>query len=252
MSKKACKRRFSESIIDKVLEIRQRQPFIGSKKLYYMLFNDLHNGDLKMGRDGFHQLLARHGLLIRRKRRYMHTTHSHHRFYTYTSLVKSLKIERPEQVYAADITYLRTRKGFVYLFLITDVYSRKIMGWDVSESLAIEGGIKALKMAIKHTKNVQGVIHHSDRGIQYCSKRYTELLKNNKMRISMTEENHCYENATAERVNGILKQDFMLESEWPDYLSAKRAVKQSIQIYNTERPHWSLKLKTPEEAHQAA
>lgn len=249
---KASKKYFYHDVISKVLAIRQKQPFIGSKKLYHILYDYLHMGDLKLGRDGFHQLLCQYGLLIRRKRKYVNTTNSYHRFYTYGHLLKRMELSRPEQVYAADITYLRTRKGFVYLFLLTDVYSRKIMGWDVSNSLGIEGGVKALKMALKNTKQIKGVVHHSDRGIQYCSKKYTELIKKNKMDISMTEENHCYENSTAERLNGILKQDFMLDSEWPDYQSAKRAVKQSVHIYNTERPHWSLKLKTPEQVHQVA
>lgn len=249
---KTAKHCFYEDIIAKVMEIRQKQPFIGSKKLYYLLSGDLHQGALKLGRDGFHKLLSTYGLLIRRKRKYVNTTNSHHRFYTYGNLLKKTEITGPEEVYVADITYLRTRKGFVYLFLLTDAYSRKIMGWDVSNSLGIEGGIKALKMAMRNTKKTTSVIHHSDRGIQYCSKIYTKLMKKNKMRISMTEENHCYENSLAERVNGILKQDFMLDSEWPDHFSARQAVKQSINLYNTSRPHWSLKLKTPEQVHQAA
>jgi len=247
--KKIC---FDKQIISQVLKIRQEQPCIGSKKLYHLLFEELHKGDQKLGRDRFHRLLSEYKLLVRRKRRHVHTTNSHHRFYTYGNLLKTKKINSPEQVYVADITYLRTHKGFVYLFLLTDAYSRKIMGWNVSNSLGIEGGIKALKMALKNTKRPTGVIHHSDRGIQYCSHVYTDLIKKNNMNISMTEENHCYENAIAERVNGILKQEFFLDSEWPDCNSVIRAVRESVEIYNTKRPHWSNSLKTPEEVHQAA
>lgn len=249
---KFSKDRFHKEVIDKVRTLRQEQPFIGSKKLYYLLNDFLRSSDFKLGRDGFHRLLRDHGLLIKRKRKYVSTTNSYHRFHTYGNLLRSRVIYRPEQAYVSDITYLRTWQGFVYLFLITDAYSRKIVGWNLSKSLGIEGGIKALKMALKNTKDTKGLIHHSDRGIQYCSREYTKLLKQKKVSISMTEENHCYENSLAERVNGILKQEFMLDSEWPDELSARRSVKQSIGIYNSKRPHWSLKLKTPQQVHEAA
>ncbi|WP_367652328.1 IS3 family transposase [Sphingobacterium sp. BN32] len=244
--------RFDKEVIAKVRTFRQEQPFIGSKKLYYLLNDFLRTSDIKLGRDGFHRLLRDHNLLIKRKRKYVSTTNSYHRFYTYGNLLRDRVINRPEQAYVSDITYLRTRQGFVYLFLLTDAYSRKIMGWNVSRSLGIEGGIKALKMALRNTKDSKVLIHHSDRGIQYCSKEYTRLLKQKKVSISMTEENHCYENSLAERVNGILKQEFMLDSEWPDELSVRRSVEQSIRIYNSKRPHWSLKLKTPQQVHEAA
>ena len=244
--------RFHKEVIAKVMTFRQEQPFIGSKKLYHLLNDHLRTSGFKLGRDGFHRLLRDHGLLIKRKRKYVSTTNSYHRFHTYGNLLRDRPIYRPEQAYVSDITYLRTRQGFVYLFLITDACSRKIVGWDLSSSLGIEGGIKALKMASRNTKDTKGLIHHSDRGIQYCSKEYTRLLKQKKVSISMTEENHCYENSLAERVNGILKQEFMLDSEWPDELSVRRSVEQCIRIYNTKRPHWSLKLKTPEQVHGAA
>lgn len=244
--------RFDKEVIAKVRTFRQEQPFIGSKKLYYLLNDFLRTSDIKLGRDGFHRLLRDHNLLIKRKRKYVSTTNSYHRIYTYGNLLRDRVINRPEQAYVSDITYLRTRQGLVYLFLLTDAYSRKIMGWNVSRSLGIEGGIKALKMALRNTKDSKGLIHHSDRGIQYCSKEYTRLLKQKKVSISMTEENHCYENSLAERVNGILKQEFMLDSEWPDELSVRRSVEQSIRIYNSKRPHWSLKLKTPQQVHEAA
>ena len=141
---------------------------------------------------------------------------------------------------------------FVYLFLITDAYSRKIVGWDVSVSLGIEGGIKALRMAAKQSGGKQRIIHHSDRGIQYCCKEYVKLMTRYKMEISMTEENHCYENAIAERVNGILKDEYLLSETWKDYEQAKSAVAAEIKSYNCKRPHMSLQLCTPEQIHQAA
>lgn len=166
--------------------------------------------------------------------------------------MKNKTLTAPNQAFVSDITYLRTRGAFVYLFLITDAFSRKIIGWSLSDSLSIEGAIDALKMALKQCKQTKDIIHHSDRGIQYCSHAYVALLKKHKMMISMTEENHCYENAMAERVNGILKEDFMLDSEFADWSMALKAVKEAIDSYNTRRPHWSLDLCTPEQIHQAA
>jgi putative transposase len=138
------------------------------------------------------------------------------------------------------------------LFLITDAYSRKIVGWTVSESLRIEGAVEALQMAIKQCVNTQGVIHHSDRGIQYCSHDYVKVLRKNRLVISMTEENHCYENAIAERVNGILKMEYGLDETFKGSKQLLQAVKQAVWLYNTERPHWSLQLCTPEQIHRAA
>lgn len=235
-----------------VLSERRRQPRLGGKKLYFMLSDDLKKHDIKVGRDKFLELLSGHGLLIKRKRNYARTTNSYHRFYTYGNLVTGHPIERVNAVWAADITYLRTEKGFVYLSLLTDMYSRKIVGWELSESLSLEGSERALRKALKTCKNPAGLIHHSDRGIQYCSKSYVRRLLKNKIRISMTEENHCYENALAERVNGILKDEYLLDCTFKDYRCAFISCKEAIHLYNTRRPHWSLKLKTPEEVHNAA
>lgn len=159
-----------------------------------------------MGRDKFFTLLGKHGLLLKRRRRYARTTDSVHPFRVYKNLLKDKQLTRFNECWVADITYLRTRKGFVYLFLLTDAYSRKIVGWSLGDNLGIEGGLIAMKMALKQRDKRLPLIHHSDRGIQYCSKAYVKLLRKNKVCISMTEDNHCYENALAERVNGILKQ----------------------------------------------
>jgi putative transposase len=167
-------------------------------------------------------------------------------------LIKESVPVRPNQVWASDITYLRTEKGFVYLSLMTDMYSRKIVGWSLSESLSIEGSVETLKKALRENSVQKGLIHHSDRGVQYCSYDYVNILKKNKIAISMTEENHCYENAMAERVNGILKDEYLLDGTFRDFAHAKKACREAVMLYNTRRPHWSLDLKTPDRVHRAA
>jgi transposase InsO family protein len=156
-----------------------------------------------------------------------------------------MEVNKPNQVWAADITYIRTLNGFCYLALITDMYSRKIVGYDLSDSLELNGCVRALKKALYQTKSIKGLIHHSDRGIQYCSNVYTKILKIKKINISMTEENHCYENALAERVNGILKDEFYLDQTFMNIEHAKRAAKNAIKLYNQIRLHLSLDFKTP-------
>lgn len=217
-----------------------------------MLKADLHKIDTGLGRDKFFDILRNKKLLVKRRKKYVYTTDSFHRFRVYKNAFKNKVLTSPHQALVSDITYLRVGSGFVYLFLITDAYSRKITGWSLSESLSIEGALKALKMAVKQSSQTEGIIHHSDRGIQYCSNGYVALMKKHKMIISMTEENHCYENAMAERVNGILKDEFLLDEDFSTKLLALKAVKQAIETYNTRRPHWSLRLFTPEQMHKAA
>ena len=156
-----------------------------------------------------------------------------------------MEVTGPNQVWVSDITYIRTVKGFCYLALITDMYSRKIVGHDLSDSLELSGCVRALKKAIYQAKDIKQLIHHSDRGIQYCSNVYTQILKRNNIGISMTEENHCYENAMAERVNGILKDEFYLDQVFTDATHAKRAAKNAINLYNEIRLHLSLNYRTP-------
>lgn len=220
--------------------------------MYNWIKPDLQMAGIKMGRDKFFELLAKHALLVKRRRKYISTTDSYHRFRVYKNLLKDKHLGKAHQGWVSDITYIRTGKDFVYLFLITDAFSRKIVGWNLSESLKISGAISALKMALRQCPQTRDVIHHSDRGIQYCSKGYVKLLNKAKMKISMTEENHCYENATAERVNGILKQEYSLEETFISERQAFKAVKEAIWFYNMERPHWSLKLATPQQIHEAA
>jgi putative transposase len=239
-------------VIELVHQIRRYQPRIGGKKMYELLKADLNHLGGNIGRDKFFDILRQRGLLVKRKKKYVTTTDSYHRFYKYKNKLKERLLTRPNEAHVSDITYLRTKDGFVYLFLQTDAYSRKITGWDLSDSLAIDGAIRALRMTIKQCGSTEGVTHHSDRGIQYCCKEYIEILNSHKMQISMTEEHHCYENAIAERVNGILKQDFLLDETFADKASALKAVKQAIEIYNNRRPHWSLNLCTPAQVHAAA
>ncbi|WP_235553275.1 IS3 family transposase [Niabella agricola] len=253
-SLKAClKARFkSEQVLDLVMAIRRDQPMIGGKKLYWLLREGLAKSVAGMGRDKFFEILRKRGLLVKRTKKYVRTTDSYHRFYKYKNELRDRVLTGPNQAFVSDITYLRTEQGFLYLFLQMDAWSRKITGWHLSNSLAIEGAVAALKMSLKQCAVTKGVIHHSDRGIQYCCGTYVSLLQKAGMEISMTEQNHCYENACAERVNGILKQEFLLDRTFDNQQEALRAVREAICTYNYRRPHWSLKLAFPAQIHQAA
>ncbi len=206
---------------------------------------EFENANIKVGRDTLFNILRKHNMLIQRKKYSSRTTNSLHRFYKYKNIIKDREVIRSYQVWVSDITYIRTIKGFCYLALITDMYSRKIVGYDISNSLELKGCERALNKALYQAKETNGLIHHSDRGIQYCSNVYTQILKRNKIHISMTEENHCYENAIAERVNGILKDEFYLDQTFDSLQHAKRATKNAINLYNEIRLHLSLDYKTP-------
>ena len=238
-------------IIKQVLEIRRQMPKLGGRKLYHEIKPVLEEMRFNFGRDRLFDLLRREKLLIRRKKKYVKTTNSRHRFRKYSNLIKNLSIERPNQVYVADITYIRTLSGFCYLSLITDACSRKIVGYHLSRSLGIEGCLCALKKALKALPNSVSVIHHSDRGIQYCSDEYTGLLNKHRVNISMTEQDHVYENALAERVNGILKDEFMLGETLASYDVARQMVREAVDIYNERRPHQSLGYEKPSMRHAA-
>ena len=209
------------------------------------LNKDFQKQQLKVGRDTLFNVLRKNQMLTLRKKYSARTTNSYHRFYKYNNIIKDIEVNRPNQVWASDITYIRTVKGFCYLALITDMYSRKIVGYDLSDSLELKGCVRALNKAVYQAKNINGLIHHSDRGIQYCSNIYTQILKRKKIDISMTEENHCYENALAERVNGILKDEFYMDQTFTNIAHAKRAAKSAIKLYNEIRLHLSLDFKTP-------
>jgi transposase InsO family protein len=238
-------------ILEQVRVIRRRQPKIGTRKLYFKLKPVLLEMSYGFGRDQLFDLLRRENMLIRRRRKYVRTTDSRHRFFKYGNLIRELEIKGPNQVYVSDITYIRTLEGFCYLSLITDACSRKIVGYNLSRDLGIKGCLRALRMAICKAPKGVDLIHHSDRGIQYCSYDYTDLLRKHGVRISMTERDHVYENSLAERVNGILKDEFQLGETIVSYEVAHSMVKESIQIYNEERPHLSLNYETPDQRHAA-
>jgi len=234
-----------QQIINIVGKKRKSLPREGVRKLIKSLDNEFTKANLKVGRDTLFNVLRKHNMLTLRKKTSARTTNSYHRFYKYKNIIKNMKVTRPNQVWVSDITYIRTVKGFCYLALITDMYSRKIVGYDISDSLELNGCVRAIKKAIYQANDIKQLIHHSDRGIQYCSNVYTQILKRKKIDISMTEENHCYENAMAERVNGILKDEFYLDQTFDNLAHAKRAAKSAINLYNEVRLHLSLDYKTP-------
>jgi putative transposase len=235
-----------QQIIAEVHRIRSKQPKVGGRKL----LKDIQTLGFDIGRDQLFDILRKHGMLIKRKRRGPRTTNSNHWLRKYTNLVRGVPLTGPNQVFVSDITYLRIASGdFAYLCLVTDAWSRKIVGWDVSSSLGVKGAIRALKMALKNVPHPEGLIHHSDRGIQYCCNEYINILNDHHVLVSMTEDNHCYENAIAERINGILKDEFCLNTSLPSLKVAKELVRESIHIYNHYRRHMSLDYQIPAEVH---
>ncbi|HEV7423590.1 MAG TPA: IS3 family transposase, partial [Candidatus Paceibacterota bacterium] len=227
-------------IIDRVKAVRLTMPGIGCQKLFIVLKDELREHGIQIGRDNFYKLLKQHELLIKRRKRYVQTTQSYHRFKKWDDLTVNLCVESVEELWVSDITYLRTETGFVYLSLITDVYSRKIVGYHLSQKLKVDGCISALNKAIaslSQSGHHRALIHHSDRGIQYCCDQYISILQKNEIRISMTQSGSPYDNAIAERVNGILKQQFCLDKVFENYGVSVDAVSKAIDGYNRLRPH---------------
>ncbi len=243
---RATERLKEEMVLQLVCQIRTRQPNIGVRKLYHLLTPEFEKIGFQLGRDALFGLLRDHGLLIESSKRGHRTTVANHRFHRYPNRITHIVVDRIHRVFVADITYLQTLEGFVYLALITDLFSRKIVGFDVSESLSVEGALKACKMAIKPVSPIDRPIHHSDRGVQYCCHAYTQFLNSRGIQLSMTQDGDVYQNAVAERVNGILKIDFLLNQTFRSIHQAIRCVKQSVSIYNNERPHLSLGYQTPQ------
>lgn len=208
--------------------------------------------DISVGRDKFFMLLKEHDLLVKRRKKGTRTTYSNHEYAVSPNRIKKLSVTAKDQVFVSDITYLRLEKRFYYLFLMTDLYSRKIVGYYLSDNLKHDGALKALAMALRGVKNSKGIIHHSDRGCQYCCHEFIKQLNKRGMLSSMTDESHCYQNAVAERVNGILKDEFFLDSVFPNKWSMQSAVKQAILVYNNVRLHYSLGLNTPNSVYKNA
>ncbi|MFG6686519.1 IS3 family transposase, partial [Mariniflexile sp. HNIBRBA6329] len=224
-------------------------PRLGSRKLYFLLKDQL--SILKVGRDKLFRILRANHMLVQPQKRYHITTDSHHRFRKHKNLIRTIEIENPESVWVSDITYVGTRANPSYLALITDAYSKKIVGYNVSKSLSVEGSLKALEMATGNRKDRScPLIHHSDRGLQYCSNDYQKLLKDNGISPSMTEKYDPYENAIAERVNGILKQEFDIARSIENFGTKEKLIKDAIKIYNNARPHLSNYMLTPVQMHE--
>jgi putative transposase len=237
-----------EQVISMIREIRLKMPRLGTRKLYHILEPKLVK--LNIGRDKLFQILGANHLLITPKRNYIITTNTHHRFQKHKDLIQDIELKRPEQVWVSDITYLGTRSNHMYLSLITDAYSKKIVGYYVSNNLNTTSSIQALLMAIKSRKyKTEKLIHHSDKGIQYCSNDYQEILNKNKILCSMTERYDPYSNAIAERINGVIKNEFLLENYNLELVVMRKIVKESIEIYNEKRPHYSCNYLTPNQMH---
>jgi transposase InsO family protein len=253
LERETARKSIHAQILSRVRDERMSQPRVGTRKLYAMLKPELTESGVALGRDALFGLLRRARLLVPNRRAYHKTTDSHHRFHRHPNLLngEAKRIPgRPEEVWVADITYLPTRDKFAYLSLVTDAYSRKIVGYHVHSTLQTEEVAMAFKKALKQRQSRLPLIHHSDRGIQYCSSLYQDIHLKHGITCSMTDGYDCYQNALAERVNGILKGEFLL-SKPANLEDAKKMVDESVQIYNQKRLHLSLKYKTPDAVHQA-
>ena len=238
-----------EKVLDLVLDLRMRMPQLGTRKLYHLIVDDLRRKNLKVGRDALFDLLRSQNMLVKPKKNYTKTTNSKHWLKKYPNLYASAIINEPEQVMVSDITYIKTHEKTHYLSLVTDAYSRKIIGYHLSDDLSAESVVKALRMAVKNKRSIKPSIHHSDRGLQYCSETYQKELRKHNIKPSMTDGYDCYQNALAGRINGILKNEF-LYVKCRTKAELKKQINESIEIYNNERPHMSLQLKTPNFIHE--
>lgn len=248
IKRKSVKESKAIEVVSMVLYIRKSMPRLGAKKSYHLLKDQLK--PLKIGRDKLFNILRANHLLIQPKRSYHITTNSHHHFRKHKNQVLGLEINRPDQVWVSDITYIGRRENPCYLSIITDAYSKKIIGHYVADNMNTESSALALRMAIKQRKSKQvPLIHHSDRGLQYCAKDYQKILRKNGIVASMTQNSDPYENAVAERINGILKQEFMIDKYNLKLNLMKSLVKESIDTYNELRPHYSNYMLTPNQMH---
>ncbi|WP_420820649.1 IS3 family transposase [Saccharospirillum mangrovi] len=240
-----------QPVLTLVQDVRRQLPRLGTRKLYHLLQADWERLGIKLGRDGLFDYLRQQRLLIRPKRRYTKTTDSRHWLKRHPNLYNNQRWSRPEQAFVADITYLESREGVHYLSLVTDAFSRRIMGHELSREMKATDTVKALTRALRQRMYAHPLIHHSDRGVQYCSAVYQAVLRRYEVKPSMTDGYDCYQNALAERVNGILKQEFLVE-RCNTFEELGVLVEQSIRAYNRLRPHLSLGMKTPDEVHKKA
>jgi len=246
----SIKERQYKIVLELIRKVRRRMPKTGVKKLYKHIKNELIENDIKMGRDALFDLLRSYGLLVKKTKRFHITTDSNHFFYKSPNLIKDLEITHAEQVFVCDITYIKIDGGHAYLALVTDAYSKKLMGWKLDDNMRVSLVKEALEMAYKNlTYNHKNIIHHSDRGIQYCCPDYSKFAEKRNFILSTTQQYDPYENAVAERINGILKYEFGLINTIKNIEIAQKMMQQAVEIYNSERLHWSLGLKTPQEVH---
>lgn len=239
-----------EVIINHVLTIRKKHQRMGGRKLYDLIRPVMLEHEIKMGRDAFFDLLLANNLLVKRRKRKVYTTQSYHWLRKYPNQIRDFSPAKSNELWVSDITYWKIESGYVYLSLITDAYSHKIVGYHVAPTLESEGTIKALEMALGELREpVKGLIHHSDRGIQYCCSGYVKLLQDNEVMISMTENGDPLENAIAERVNGILKEEYLDCYQVDNLEQAKYLLKEVIGLYNEQRPHMSIGNLPPELVH---
>jgi transposase InsO family protein len=237
-------------IVDLVRLERQLQPRLGGRKLRFMLAGQLARAGVKVGRDRFFEVLRERLLLVPALlAAYPCTTSSHHCLPVHGNLVKELEVKQPNEVWVGDLTYVRTEEGFLYLALLTDKWSRKIVGYHCGDTLETVGCVKALAMALRELPAGAHPIHHSDQGSQYCSHEYTRGLAARGLQVSMTEKDHCAENALAERMNGILKGEYGLGQRIQTKAQARQVADQAVSLYNTRRPHTALAMRTPTEVH---
>lgn len=249
-NKNNCKEVFEEElVIQEVKKHRLLQPRLGTRKLAVKLQDFINGHNIKMGRDALFTMLREQDLLVRKRKRKAQTTFSKHWLKKYPNLIRGYVPAAPNALWVSDITYIVAGDGFAYLSLVTDAYSRKIVGFCLSETLEAAGSVKALQMALKGCKNTASLIHHSDRGVQYCSKDYVRILKKETIKISMTENGDPLENAIAERVNGILKEE-LLSDKYDNFEMAQKDIAKAVIIYNSLRPHLSCNMLTPDAAHQ--
>lgn len=241
-----------DMIMELVRNERRLQPRIGGRKLLYMLQAEMADAGVSVGRDRFFELLAIHNMLVVPKRARPRTTNSRHSLPVFHNLLAGMELTAPNQAWVSDLTYIRTDEGFLYAALITDAYSRKIVGAHIGDHLEAEGCLEALRIALGDLPAGHHPIHHSDRGTQYCCHAYVDCLRAHGLGISMTEVMHCYENAKAERVNGILKGEYELDQKFRTKAQAIRAFEEAVWLYNYRRPHTKLNYRVPADVHGEA
>jgi len=247
------RRRVDESlIVSLVRRERQQQPRLGCRKIHQLLREEFREADVEVGRDRMFEVLRNHGMLVKPLPKAPRTTYSRHSLPVFRNLISKLETTGPNQIWVSDVTYIRTWEDFEYLTLLMDLHSHKIVGYHCGESLDAESSSEALDQALADLPHDRYPVHHSDRGSQYCSHKYVGRLQERSLPVSMTELNHCAENSVAERLNGILKQEYGLGRTFINRQQARRAVDEAVWLYNNRRPHTSLQYRIPSEVHSQA